>query len=202
MLNTLCETPSSDFIQGKKQTTNYDELKQYYDSLESDAASAFIAHRRSKQQKEKKRELHREKRSFLDSVVQLIREMDGVARKKFKKKGAPVVVMGKPEFSMTARGSKASLALQLYEHLCKKFAVISLNEYNTSKLCALCHEELIQSSIWKQKHCSKASCPNAHKDVIDRDQNATLNMFHIFIHLLRTGQRPHKFRPSAVEEPD
>ena len=70
---------------------------------------------------------------------------DGVARKYFKKMGAPVVIMGK--FSM--KNNKPSLASQLYEHLCIKFAV---------SICPnFVYPVIIQSSTWK--HCTTESCP-------------------------------------------
>ena len=57
LLNTLCQAPPTDFIQGSRSTYNSDELQQYYDSFNTQDAKEYIQLHRSNQ--EVSRELNR-----------------------------------------------------------------------------------------------------------------------------------------------
>jgi hypothetical protein len=118
--------------------------------------------------------------------------------------GRPVVValgaggfspsFGKGYFPGPVKAVRTALVRSGYQ-------VIDVNEYNTSKLCYMCNEELIAmrgrngSDVHAVRRCLNVECPSM---TWDRDTNAALNILDISQQIERDGNRPAAFTRQVV----
>jgi len=85
--------------------------------------------------------------------------------------------------------------------ICKKYDTVSINEYNTSKKCCKCKENLINYKDKKNKKvhrllvCSSDECVTLKKPIAyrSRDINAALNIMILTKEYIKTQTRPEEF---------
>ena len=157
-------------------------------------------------------ELKKSKQSFIQHVVNLFRDAtQQLQPSDTKTPYGCIIVFGAAGYKGFAplKGSRHSGSHKLRQELAKHFTVFNLNEYNSSKLCSICHQRLQSTGKWSEKICSNQDCHNRYVDplecssvpcsshmyyrIVDRDENACDNFLHIFLHLMLYGKRPPAF---------
>ena len=143
------------------------------------------------------RKLHfkkeRNKQRFWDDVVNLILAMNDHFNPDGDK--APVILFGTGKF----RGGNSALMTGNYtwlkNYLARFFTVILIDEYNTSKLCPKCFEEL---DLHGKQGVRVKECPHgckrkngSGKFVANRNFGAPHNFVTILLCCLLYGKRPH-----------
>ena len=145
-------------------------------------------------------ELENRKRSYLCGVASMMLALadameEGNGR---QREGAPIILMGNPKFSGTMRRKRPAAPKALVEYLQRFFAVIMIDEHNTSKLCSGCDKELtlVDTKSFRIWRCDNG-CKNTKGKalVVNKDVSAGLNFFKIFTHLMVHGERPAPFCP-------
>ena len=104
---------------------------------------------------------------------------------------------------------------KLLRHLAEHFLCIIVDEYLTSQLCNVCHEQLDQANRFecRSKRCRRCTVPHRERDAngdhtgatteipfaVDRDVNAAFNIYCIFLYMLHhEGERPPEFARPAT----
>ena len=81
------------------------------------------------------------------------------------------------------KGIMSTMGVGLRRIIGKKFKVVLVNEYNTSKLCSKCHEELEHyKNIYRVlvcRGCKSGGLESKNTTFMQRDMNACMNMIHI-----------------------
>lgn len=133
-----------------------------------------------------------------------------------------VVIMGDyDKGSYNMKGKEPAINKRVRKILRKnKYKVYLINEYNTSKLCCKCHNEVENFLIRKSKkpkkinqnelvfglvRCKNVKCRQERIDsgdkyngsIYNRDTNAVLNMLYIMNSLKDSGERPEKYKRNS-----
>ncbi|KAI3635053.1 hypothetical protein MIR68_006619 [Amoeboaphelidium protococcarum] len=94
-------------------------------------------------------------------------------------------------FDTASPGYPATPNKRLFYELKKRCRVRLVPEYRTSQRCSNCECELVQSRVWRIKHCPNNNC----LAIWHRDLNAARNIRDIFLARIRDGgERPVPFR--------
>jgi hypothetical protein len=110
----------------------------------------------------------------------------------------PVVLVGSADFNPAQRGNQSSAPVAITTFLATKFPVFFIDEYNTSKLCPKCFQELKVVRNTRNRHwiCKNVLCRSVpdHDFLVHKDKSAAINMFLCFLSMLMCGKRPKQFR--------
>jgi hypothetical protein len=121
------------------------------------------------------------------------------------KKGAPIIVIGKPTFNASMKGHRAAPPKKLIQFLARFFTIITVDEHGTSKNCSQCMKPLRQvgksTRIWECTGGCKRKDENGPL-IVNKDRSAALGMLLIFATLLATGSRPDVYIPMDVTAQD
>ena len=190
---------------GRKQEAG--EYERYVDTILSPGVGeAILANNYSEDNLDKRAKLENRKRSHWCAMLNTILALVDAAERKqltpaeMESRGAPIIVIGRPTFKSSMRRKRPAAPKKIIEYLKRFFAVVVIDEYNTSKLCHKCHRELKRHGtrgyrLWRCGHCRDAKGGNL---VVNKDVSATLAMFKIFAYLLATGARPPQYcRPRS-----
>ncbi|KAI3631857.1 hypothetical protein MIR68_010330 [Amoeboaphelidium protococcarum] len=102
-----------------------------------------------------------------------------------------IIAYGAGNFDTASPGYPAIPNKRLFYELKKRCRVRLVPEYRTSQRCSNCECELVQSRIWRIKHCPNNNCLT----IWHRDVNAARNIRYIFLARNRGGgERPVPFR--------
>ena len=134
------------------------------------------------------------KKKISSIAKELVKHMkEGYGSRSKKKK--PVIAFGAGSFNCSSSGHRSSPLKGVEKALRSIATVIRIDEYNTSKMCSKCNNQLIDGPVWRVKHCKNQRCstPTCHRDI-----NAALNILHIFLEINRNYglaiNRPLMFR--------
>lgn len=120
----------------------------------------------------------------------------------------PLVVFGAGMFgkdNVKIKGLRCGLVGKFYKALKRREAeggliVSTINEYNTSKLCSLCHSTLGIVNTKDFKGSGVLACKEC-QTVWQRDVNASLNMMTISLSIWSNKGRPTEFTPPKKRSP-
>ena len=184
-----------------------EEYEKYVDVITSaTVGEAILADNYSEENLDKRAKLENRKRSHWCAMLNTILALVDAAERKqltpeeMESRGAPIIVVGRPTFKSSMRRKRPAAPKKIIDYLKRFFAVVVIDEFNTSKLCHKCHRQLQRHStrgyrLWKCSKCKDAKGGNL---VVHKDISATLAMFKIFTYLLATGARPPQYcRPRS-----
>lgn len=117
-----------------------------------------------------------------------------------------MVAFGAAKFSSSTPGHPPAPVRGLRRALRDRGVVVhDIDEYNTSKLCHLCHLELSDmrgqgggETIYAVRRCETVDCPCT---ILGRDANAAMNMRAILLHMRRNPDVEDGGRPPAFTRP-
>ena len=191
-------------------TMDYEEYNDFLNTVK-EKGTPILDRNFDEKHLKRKHELANRVRSFWagipNMILALVDEM--VSRYGPHMKGAPLLVFGKPTFEAAKKGKRAAAPKKLLEYLQRFFAIVTVGEYNTSKLCPCCAKEMERFNtcgyrLWTCKHgCMGQEGTKAEGKplVVNKDYSAAINFFKIMSHLIVTGSRPEAFQPTQTTAP-
>ena len=119
----------------------------------------------------------------------------------------PVVLVGGAKFNPSQRGNRASAPHEITQLLSTKFPVFFIDEYNTSKLCPKCFQQMTVVPRTRDRHwvCSNVECRASgcgRPFIVHKDKSAAMNMFLCMVATLMCGKRPMQFRRPTKDKHD
>ena len=88
----------------------------------------------------------------------------------------------------------------------KKFNVVLVDEFRTSKLCSRCNCELEHYNnlhrVLVCRNCKSSGSESKNTTFMNRDMNACMNMLHISKSWIQSKMRPEQFCRTSNSNPD
>ena len=108
-----------------------------------------------------------------------------------EKKGAPILVIGKPTFASSMKGHRAAPPKQLIKFLSRFFTVLLVGEFHTSQYCGQCESKMepYKKSI-RMYTCNCQRSDGGGPLILNKDRSAALAMVRIFTSLFAYGIKP------------
>ena len=135
-------------------------------------------------QKQKMRKFCKHQKAMEDVVTRIC------GTKKKEQQKSVVVAYGDGDKNGTLRGTAPIMSTKLFKKVSQSCCVVVINEFRTSKLCSCCHQPMEQfQKQFRMKRCINSDCI---RSVWDRDVNASVNIFNLFLNLCHSAEEDGK----------
>jgi hypothetical protein len=184
------------------RTMDVEEFKKHSEVFRA-KGPALLAKSCSKEKLSDMRVLRATKQRYLDEIINTIYAIDEALHEKkslgSKRTKAPIIIAGKPTFT-GVQGKRSVPSSSILDYLKRHFAVILVDEYNTSQKCPKCCGQLEEAEGIRIKVCPNVECRSTKctgekiQFHVNRDVSAPMNMIRIAFNLICGQERPKPFQ--------